>query len=100
MPLFEFSDSLYIDSGAAICHLVMQITGVERFCEVPALFAPGVVATKIHRDRVEPGHEFRARLKPPNPKIEPHKSLLQEVSRGLFVTAVAPDDPLRKSIFG
>ena len=85
---------------AAICrwHLAMHITSVERFGGVglPALFAPGVIATKIHRDRVEPSREFRVRLKPPNPKIEPHKSLLQEVSRGLLVAGVAPDEPEKR----
>ena len=72
----------------------MQITSVERFGDIglPALFAPSVIATKIHRDRVEPSREFRVGLNPPNPEIKPNKSLLQNVSRCLVVTGVTPDE--------
>jgi hypothetical protein len=52
-----------------------------------------MIATKIHRDRVKPGREFRARLKLPNSEVKPHKSLLHEISRGLFVTGVPTDEP-------
>src|SRR5215207_7053996 len=86
--------------GAAVCrcYISIRITGLERFGGIglPALFAPRIIATEIHRDRVKPSHEFRARSKSLNAEIEAHESLLQNVARGFLVTGIAADEPEKR----